>query len=826
MAGRKPRDGKPSGEAAKGRRGGKPRQQKAREDNKPRPPKAARKPGDSPEAIAAKLTEGMPSGKGRRAPKPPKEKPGLPSREAVLRYIADHPGKAGKREIARAFGISGGDRIGLKQLLKDLADEGLVSGARKHIAPAGELPAVTVITVVGRDADGDLLAVPSEWNDEAETPPRIRLSAPRGRQVGPAAATGDRVLARIARAEPHEDAAYVARPIKVLERKADNVLGVLRTAPGGYRAEPVDRRQREVLLAADAIGDGRPGDLVEVALVRSSRFGPSHGRVVAVVGPLGNEKAVSLIAIHAHDIPHVFPQAVLDAAARAAPATLDHREDWRDLPLVTIDPPDAKDHDDAVHAEPDADPANPGGWIVTVAIADVAWYVRPADPLDREALKRGNSVYFPDRVVPMLPERISNDLCSLREKEDRPALAVRMVFDASGRKKNHRFHRVMMRSAAKLSYREAQDAFDGHPKPEAEVLMRHALTPLWQAYECLKRGRDERGPLDLDIPERKVIVGPSGAIERIVVPERLEAHRLIEEFMIQANVAAAETLEAKKSPLLYRIHDAPSLDKLESLRQFLKTLEIALPKEGNLRPSSFNGILRRVEETEHKELVHQVVLRSQSQAEYSPDNIGHFGLNLRRYAHFTSPIRRYADLIVHRALVSSLGLGPGGLPEGAENELGVIAAEISAAERRAMVAERDTVDRLVAHWLADRIGATFHGRIAGVTRAGLFVKLAETGADGFVPISSLGHDYYLYDEARHAVIGRDSGEMHRLGDEVDVRLLEVAPLAGALRFELLSEGRVLSRKDRHVRPGRRDGRPASARPQGKGRGGPKRDRRR
>jgi len=402
----------------------------------------------------------------------------------------------------------------------------------------------------------------------------------------------------------------------------------------------------------------------------------------------------------------------------------------------------------------------------------------------------------------MLPERISNDLCSLREDEDRPALAVRMVFTAAGRKKTHRFHRIMMRSAAKLSYAEAQLVFDGgHLKHDARVLA--ALRPLWDAYQVLSRGREEREPLELDLPERKVVLGKDGAIERIVVPERLESHRLIEEFMIQANVAAAETLEARKSPLVYRIHDAPSLAKLEALRQFLASIELSLPKSGNLRPSHFNRILSRARDTEHGQLLHEVVLRTQAQAEYSPENIGHFGLNLRRYAHFTSPIRRYADLLVHRALVRALKLGAGGLPDGAENELPVIAAQISAAERRAMAAERDTIDRLVAHWLADRIGATFRGRISGVTRAGLFVKLDETGADGFVPARTIGSEYFRYEEAMHAMVGNRSGETHRLGDRVTVKLVEAAPVAGALRFELLSEGRILSGAQR--RPSERPG---------------------
>ena len=479
--------------------------------------------------------------------------------------------------------------------------------------------------------------------------------------------------------------------------------------------------------------------------------------------------------------------------------TLGKREDWRKILLVTIDPPDAKDHDDAVYAEPDEDPANEGGHVVYVAIADVAFYVRPGSALDREAHLRGNSVYFPDRVIPMLPERISNDLCSLREHEDRPAMAVRMVFDKAGRKLSHTFHRILMRSAAKLSYAQAQKAVEGVTDEKTENLVEAVLKPLWAAYASLKAGRDEREPLDLDLPERKIKLKEDGTVDHVFIPERLDAHKLIEEFMIQANVAAAETLEKKKSPLLYRIHDASSPEKLESLKEFLSTIGMKLPSSGGLRPSVFNGILAKVKDTPQAHVVNEVVLRSQAQAEYAPQNIGHFGLNLRRYAHFTSPIRRYADLIVHRGLIKALGLGDDGLPEGIEAKLDAIGAEISAAERRAMLAERDTIDRLIALWMADRIGATFQGRIAGVVKSGLFIRLDDTGADGFVPASTIGLDYYRYDEGSHSLIGDKTGETYQLGDNVEVKLVEAAPFAGALRFELLSPGRIAGKKLRSSR---------------------------
>jgi len=511
-----------------------------------------------------------------------------------------------------------------------------------------------------------------------------------------------------------------------------------------------------------------------------------------------------MIAIHTHEIPHIFPQAVLDEAAAAKPAPSAGREDWRKLPLVTIDPADAKDHDDAVFAEPDPDQKNPGGVIVSVAIADVAHYVLPGSPLDREALKRGNSVYFPDRVVPMLPERISNDLCSLRENENRPALAVRMTFAADGRKLRHSFHRVTMRSAAKLSYPQAQAAIDGAPDDKTGPILDTVLRPLWQAYAVLKRGREAREPLELDLPERKILLKADGTVDRVVVPDRLDAHKLIEEFMIQANVAAAETLEARRQALLYRVHDAPSLAKQEGLREFLGSIGLSLARGAQLRPSQFNQILSRVDGADNEELVNEVVLRSQSQAEYAPDNIGHFGLNLRRYAHFTSPIRRYADLIVHRALISALGLGKDGISTAEEERLDEIAGLISAAERRAMAAERDTVDRLVATYLAERKGEIFDARISGVTKSGLFVQLPAFGADGFVPVSSLSGDYYMFDDTTHALFGQRSGCGYQLADRVEVRLVEVAPMAGAMRFEMLSEPKSLPGGKRSFHKGKKD----------------------
>ncbi|WP_425595954.1 ribonuclease R [Roseibium album] len=735
-----------------------------------------------------------------------------PSREDILAFVADNPGRAGKREIARHFGIVGGARIHLKKMLKDLSEEGLIEKRNKRMIRPGDLPPVFVANLIGRDSDGDLLGVPVDWDEDAGDPPRILVLTGKTKATQPG--VGDRALIRLTEAEAGPEASHIARVIKVLEKKQGAVLGIFRKRDGDRLPylEPIDRKQRELDVDPSDLKEADDGDLVSVQVTRSGRFGNPRASIIERFGSMNSEKAVSEIALQSHGIPHVFPAAVEAQAEEAKPVeTLGKREDWRRIPLITIDPPDAKDHDDAVFAEPDDSPENHGGQIVYVAIADVAYYVTPGSPMDREANIRGNSVYFPDRVIPMLPERISNQLCSLRELEDKPALGVRMVFDKTGRKISHTFHRVLMRSAAKLSYHQAQKAIDGLPDDKTGTLLEGVLQPIWDAYAVVKKGRDAREPLELDLPERKIKLKDDGTVDHVFVPERLDAHKLIEEFMIQANVAAAETLEKKKSPLLYRVHDASTPEKLESLKDFLSTLNMKLPSSGGLRPSVFNGILAKVKDSPQANLVNEVVLRSQAQAEYAPQNIGHFGLNLRRYAHFTSPIRRYADLIVHRGLISALGLGKDGLPEGIESKLEAIGAEISAAERRAMLAERDTIDRLIALWMSDQIGATFQGRIAGVVKSGMFIRLQDTGADGFVPASTIGLDYYRYDEGSHALIGDKTGETYQLGDQVEVKLVEAAPFAGALTFELLSHGRIAGKKIRKTAPKVRRGPPKGGR---------------
>ena len=615
-------------------------------------------------------------GHGNLVPKKPKnpKNSAAPAREQLLAFIQEKGGRVSKREIVRTFRLDAAGKAELNRVLRELRAEGEIDRNDRRFQVAGRLPDTLVAEITGRDRDGELIAEPAEW-DEAEhgEAPKIRLAFGRNPRQGPAPGIGDRALLRL-REVNEGKIRHEGRVIKLLDKAPLRILGIYRPQPGGGgRLVPVDKKSlgREIAVSRGAEGGAADGDLVSADLLPQRAHGLPEARVRERLGSLKSERAISLVAIHAHGIPSVFsPQALAEAEA-ARPASLAGREDWRELPLVTIDPPDAKDHDDAVFAVPDEDPKNRGGFVLTVAIADVAHYVRPRSSLDHEAIERGNSVYFPDRVVPMLPERISNDLCSLRPQEDRPALAVRMTIGADGRKRSHSFHRVMIRSAAKLHYAQAQAALDGRTDALTAPLMERVLKPLYAAYQALAKARDARQPLALDIPERKLILKPDGTLDRVIVPDRIETQRLIEEFMILANVAAAETCEERRVPLLYRVHDAPTPEKLNALREFLATLNLHIAKGNILRPADFNRVLAHVKGRDVERLVHEVVLRSQAQAEYEAKNYGHFGLQLRRYAHFTSPIRRYADLIVHRALIRALKIGEGALPD-MEPELSLI----------------------------------------------------------------------------------------------------------------------------------------------------------
>ncbi len=711
---------------------------------------------------------------------------------------------ANKRDLARKLSLKGSDRILLKRILKELQAEGAIEGSPKRgFAKRGELPEVGIVEVTGTDGDGETLARPLDWTGN-ETPPVIYLIPPK---EGGAPGPGDRLLAKLEK----RGESYEARIVRRLERETETrLIGVLRDAPAtGWRLVPINKKERtEYALDKSDLGGAKHNELVAAEPKPGRIAGFSRVKVVERIGSMDSPKTISLIAIHDHGIPTEFPKAVIDEAKAAKPIDARGRTDLRAVPLVTIDPPDARDHDDAVWAGPDEDAANPGGHIMLVAIADVAHYVTAGSALDKEALKRGNSAYFPDRVVPMLPEELSADLCSLKEGVDRPCLVARMVFDRHGHKKSHTFLRAVMRSAARLTYAQAQAAFDKDPHAGMTETVKKTLADVWDAYQSLTVARGKRDPLDLDLPERRAILGADGKVASIAYRERLESMKLIEEFMVLANVAAAEALEKAKTPLIYRVHDTPSKEKLFAFSDFLRTLNISFAKGQVVQPGTFNRILAGAKGSPHEAVMNDVVLRSQAQAIYDPANIGHFGLNLAKYAHFTSPIRRYADLIVHRALIRSFALGEDGLTDREMTGLGSVAEHITMTERRAMAAERDSTDRYVAAFMEDRIGQTFDARVTGVTRFGLFVRLAESGAEGLIPIRSLGADFFHHDEKRHALVGSRSRVSYGMGNVLAVKLLEAAPLTGGLRFALVDASGAAPRpggKPHSGKPGKRPG---------------------
>jgi len=697
----------------------------------------------------------------------------------VLELLAERP-NATKRDLAKTLGLKGSDRIHLKRILRELENEGAIGGSRRQgYAAPNAIPEVSVLEITGQDTDGELLAVPQKWESNEE-PPTI-IVVPGREDKSPALGRGERVLARLSKSED----GYEARVIKRLGASAHKVLGVLREGPHGLRIEPIDRKSRtEFSVDNRDRGGAEHNELVLAEPLSGRAQGFPRAKVLERLGSMNTPKTVSLIAIHAHGIPTEFPKEVIAQAEAAKPADPRGRTDLRKVPLLTIDPEDARDHDDAVWAAPDDDPKNAGGFVALVAIADVAHYVTPGSALDREAYKRGNSAYFPDRVVPMLPEELSADLCSLKEGVDRACLAVRMVFDKNGKKRRHEFMRGIMRSAARLTYAQAQRAFDGKPDAHIPDIAKKTLADVWACYQALTIERKHRDPLDLDLPERRIQLGEDGKVKSIAFRERLESMKLIEEFMVLANVCAAESLEQKKSPLIYRIHDTPSQEKLFGFSDFLRTIGISFAKGQVIKPGVFNRILAQAKGGAHEPVMNDVVLRTQMQAVYAPDNVGHFGLNLQRYANFTSPIRRYADLIVHRALIRAFKFGDDGLTDREARVLGETAEHISMTERRAMAAERDSTDRYVAAFMEDRVGSTFDARVTGVTRFGLFVRLADTGAEGLIPIRALGGEFFKHDEKAHALVGDRSRTTYKLGDVVSVKLAEAAPLTGGLRFDL------------------------------------------
>ncbi len=738
-----------------------------------------------------------------------KSPPGLPTREQILAFIKGAKDAVGKREIAKAFALKGHDKITLKALLKDMAEEGLIEGSKTAFHRAGGLPKVTVLRIA--DIDGSTpVAVPEKWEATGVPPPRIMV-VEKGRRG--ALGIGDRILARVEDA----GAGYRAHPMRKLEAGPETLVGVVADEPG-HDGKPtlwlrsVDKRQRRDWLISDAAG-ARPGDVVLAAI--AGRPPRQTVRVTERLGDALAPKSLSLIAIHKFGLPHVFSEELEAEAARVARLTLDDpvREDLTAAPIVAIDPADARDHDDAIWAKADDDPANPGGFRAIVAIADVSFYVRPGSLLDREARKRANSVYFPDRVVPMLPHILSSGACSLKAAEDRAALVAHLRIAANGKVVDATIRRARVRLAANIAYEDAQAAIDGVAGRVDASLVDAVLRPLWDCWRLLAKARDARGPLDLDLPERQVMLDDKGRISEVRVRERLDAHRLVEDFMIAANVATAKALEAKKAPVMYRVHELPAREKLVALKEFLATYDVPLALGQVVTPALFNRLLAAFDDEADRQRVMEQILRTQTQAYYSPVNAGHFGLALGSYGHFTSPIRRYADLLVHRSLVAAYGLETGkpsdkaispntALPRSSADEFARIGEAISAAERRAMKAERETIDRYVAAYLSEQVGQIVETRITGVQNFGFFAQVVGLGGDGLVPVSTLGDEYFRWDEAAQTLTGEGSGTTYASGQRIALRLVEANPLTGALAFALPDAPPGASRSPRRDGKGR------------------------
>ncbi|MEO9823410.1 MAG: ribonuclease R [Paracoccaceae bacterium] len=721
----------------------------------------------------------------------------IPSKDQILEWIGDNPTKTSKRDIAKAFGIKGAARIDLKRLLKELEVQGHLQKRKRTYRDPDQLPPVSVLSIAEPNADGDLFAQPAEWQGEGAAPLVFVIQ----KSGDPALGNGDRILARLTKVK-EEEHAYEARLIRRIGTNPIKVLGIFRKAAEGGRIVPIDKgADREWRVAPGATHGAKDGELVEAEHAGpKDRMGVARARIVARLGDPSQPRAVSLIAIHQHGLRDAFPDEAIAEADAMVPADLNGREDLRDVPLVTIDPADARDHDDAVLAEADPDPKNKGGFILWVAIADVAHYIRTGSALDREAWERGNSTYFPDRVVPMLPDRLSGDLCSLHEGVERACLVAKMRINAKGEMIDHAFLRGLMKSAASLHYDEVQAAIDGAANDKTAPLMEGVLAPLYAAYEALKIARAGRQPLELDLPERQIVLSDEGRVQSVAFKERLDAHRLIEEFMVLANVAAAETLIAKRTPLLFRVHEEPASEKLDALREVAGTAGLTLAKGQVLKTQHLNKLLQGAAQTDAAELINLSVLRSMTQAYYGPENLGHFGLALKAYAHFTSPIRRYADLVVHRALVRAYKWGDDGLTDAEIERLKSTAEQISQTERRSMEAERDTTDRYLAAFLSERIGAELTGRISGIQGFGVFVKLDETGADGLIPIRALGREYFHFDRDAQTLEGSDTGQTIGLGQRVVVRLAEAVPVTGGLMLELLElDGAAIKQSNRPMR---------------------------
>ena len=698
----------------------------------------------------------------------------MPNMQELMDYLNQQGGTVNKRHIARNFKIKGENRKELRKMIKELKSSGVIEvkedGRKNRLRLAGKLSEYEQIEITGIDSMGDLIARPLDWRSQKEMPQIVIVK----NKINPPAGVGDIVQARLKQLKKY---LYEGEIIRRITSSGNQMVGVYEN----NKVYSVDRRLKQAFALLDVPRDVHNKDivLVEIPSIRSRE---PIARFIQKIGSSTDPHAATLIAIYMHHLPVMFlKQTEKEVKNLTIPPLDEKRIDLRHISFVTIDGADAKDFDDAVWAEPDESAENKGGYHVMIGIADVSWYVRPETALDMDAKLRGNSVYFPDRVIPMLPFEVSNGVCSLRPNEDRAALVCEVFLDKNGVKKQHRFLRALIRSSRRLTYTEVEEAIQNKTPI---VGLEDEIKSLKNVYDVLRKQRKKRGVIEIDVPEQQVELDSKGNILSIHPREMLSSMHLIEELMILANVAAAETLEEKKMPVMYRVHDRPSAEKLKTLNNFLQSIKvIKKPLSENALPHDFNDVLIRTKTSDKSFAINEFVLRSQSQACYSPENIGHFGLSLLRYAHFTSPIRRYADLMVHRALVDALKLGEGGLSKESVVDFESVARHISQTERQAAAAEQDSIDRYIAAYLKNKENKTFKVRISSITSFGIFVRLESFGADGFIPMRYLGGDFYDYDERTQTLIGRATGRKFQVGEKLQAVLKEVSPLTGGLLFK-------------------------------------------
>ncbi len=704
----------------------------------------------------------------------------LPSHEEIVDFLQKSTGKVGKKDIARAFGVKGADnRRVLKEIIRNLEDTGIIEKATKtSITLTDSLPDICEVEITGMDSKGNYIARPRTFTGEEQQIPQIIITEIK-KNIDDIE-EGDLVLAKLSFVSK---TLYEGTVVKHLKNEENLIVGIFeanKKGKGGVVIPAERMGVSEFFVRGENSGDAKDGDLIQAEII-TMRRGNNTARIVKVLGAGDDTKNISLISVFQKNIPYNFPKEVIAEAKKIVSLSFDKHKDATQIPFVTIDGEDARDFDDAIFAIKDESKDNVAGWHIKIAIADVSHYVKPGSLLDKEAFKRGNSTYFPDKAIPMLPHELSSDICSLLEGQNRPCAIFHITIDKDGEILTYGYDRGVINSKARLNYNETQKAFDGEYNKQTERV-KAELKDIYGAFKALRKARENRHALEIERDERRIIADNDGKILEISSRAYFDSHKAVEEFMIAANVCAALALEKKKVPVMYRVHEKPSPEKVYNFREFMKSVKIKIGKGQKIENELFNSIIKDFHDKPESFVVNEMILRSQSQAYYSIENMGHSGLALESYAHFTSPIRRYSDLLVHRGLFGELQIED-------KKELEIAAKHISYTERRSSEAERETSDRYLAYYLSDKLNQTFNVMISGLARAGLFVRIPEFGAEGFIPMRSIPGGYFVYDPDKQSLIGTNGKANYTMGDNLRVKLVEIMPLTGGLIFEIMGKGK-------------------------------------